>query len=52
MNKLIRFFRMLGPGIVVAATAIGAGHIVMSPVAGARFGFDLLWVIVFAHVFK
>jgi Mn2+/Fe2+ NRAMP family transporter len=43
---------MLGPGIVVAATAIGASHLVMSPVAGARFGFDLLWVILFAHVLK
>jgi Mn2+/Fe2+ NRAMP family transporter len=52
MHKLIRFFRMLGPGILVAATAIGASHIVMSPVAGARFGFELLWVVVFAHVLK
>lgn len=52
MNSLIRFFRLLGPGIVVAATAIGASHIVMSPVAGARFGFDLLWVVVFAHALK
>jgi Mn2+/Fe2+ NRAMP family transporter len=52
MKKLFRFFRQLGPGIVVAATAIGASHIVMSPVAGARFGFDLLWVILFAHVLK
>jgi Mn2+/Fe2+ NRAMP family transporter len=52
MTTLVRFFRTLGPGIVVAATAIGASHIVMSPVAGARFGFDLLWVILFAHVLK
>jgi Mn2+/Fe2+ NRAMP family transporter len=52
VNKAIVFFRQLGPGIVVAATAIGASHIVMSPVAGARFGFDLLWVILFAHLLK
>jgi Mn2+/Fe2+ NRAMP family transporter len=52
MSRFIRFFRQLGPGIVVAATAIGASHIVMSPVAGARFGFDLLWVILFAHLLK
>jgi len=52
MNKLLVFFRQLGPGIVVAATAIGASHIVMSPVAGARFGFDLLWVILFTHLLK
>jgi Mn2+/Fe2+ NRAMP family transporter len=52
MAKPIRFFQMLGPGILVAATSIGASHIVMSPVAGARFGFALLWVVVFAHLLK
>ncbi len=52
MRVVLRFFRQLGPGIVVAATAIGASHIVMSPVAGARFGFDLLWVVLFAHALK
>jgi Mn2+/Fe2+ NRAMP family transporter len=52
MNPFLRFFRQLGPGIVVAATAIGASHIVMSPVAGAQFGFDLLWVVLFAHLLK
>jgi Mn2+/Fe2+ NRAMP family transporter len=44
--------RWLGPGLVVAATAIGASHLVLSPTAGARFGYALLWVVVFAHLFK
>lgn len=36
----------------MAATAIGTSHIVLAPVAGARYGFDLLWLILFAHLFK
>ena len=36
----------------MAATAIGTSHIVLAPVAGARFGFGLLWLVLFAHLFK
>lgn len=44
--------RSLGPGIVVAATAIGTSHLVLSPVAGARFGYELIWLVLFSHLFK
>lgn len=44
--------RWLGPGMVVAATAVGASHLVLAPTAGASFGYALLWVIPFAHLFK
>ncbi len=47
-----RFLTGLGPGMIMAATAIGTSHIVLAPVAGARFGFDLLWLVLFAHLFK
>jgi Mn2+/Fe2+ NRAMP family transporter len=50
--KLQSVFRSLGPGIIMGATAIGTSHLVLSPVAGARFGYELLWVILFAHLFK
>ena len=50
--KLRRFLAGLGPGMIMAATAIGTSHIVLAPVAGARFGFDLLWLVLFAHLFK
>lgn len=42
----------LGPGMVMAATAIGASHVILSPVAGARFGYDLIWLVLFSHFFK
>ena len=44
--------RHLGPGILLAATSIGASHILMSPEAGARFGLALVWLVVAAHLFK
>ncbi len=44
--------RWIGPGLVMAATAIGASHLVLAPTAGALFGFALLWVIPFSHIFK
>jgi len=42
----------LGPGMIVAATAIGSSHIVLAPVAGARFGYALIWLVLFSHFFK
>jgi Mn2+/Fe2+ NRAMP family transporter len=36
----------------MAATAIGASHLVLAPTAGAAFGYALLWVMPFAHLFK
>ena len=36
----------------MAATAIGTSHIILSPVAGARFGYALLWLVLFSHLFK
>jgi Mn2+/Fe2+ NRAMP family transporter len=45
-------FRNLGPGILLAATSIGASHILMSPEAGARFGYQLVWLVVVVHLLK
>ena len=39
-----------GPGLVVTAAFIGPGTITTASIAGARFGFSLLWSIVFAVV--
>ncbi len=45
-------FGKLGPGLLLAATAIGASHLVMSPKAGSEFGFQLLWLVTLTHLFK
>ncbi len=45
-------FNRLGPGLLLAAAAIGGSHLVMSPDAGARFGYKLLWLVLLTHLFK
>ena len=42
----------LGPGIIMAAAAIGVSHLVQSTRAGAEFGFALVWAVVLANFFK
>jgi len=51
-TDMSRSLRALGPGIIMAATAIGSSHIILSPVAGARFGYELIWLVLFSHFFK
>ena len=36
----------IGPGILVAATGVGAGDLIAATVAGRQFGLALLWVVV------
>jgi len=42
----------VGPGLVVAATGVGAADLVATLVAGSRFGYQLLWVAVLGAVIK
>jgi Mn2+/Fe2+ NRAMP family transporter len=43
---------IVGPGLVVAATGVGAGDLVASLAAGSRFGLALLWAILLGAVLK
>ena len=42
----------LGPGLMMAAAAIGVSHLVQSTRAGADYGFALLWAVILANFFK
>lgn len=42
----------LGPGLIMAAAAIGVSHLVQSTRAGAEFGFALVWAVLLANIFK
>jgi len=44
--------RILGPGILMAAAAIGVSHLVQSTRAGANFGFQLLTLVVLINIVK
>lgn len=43
---------LIGPGIVVAATGVGAGDLVATLIAGSRFGYVLLWAAVVGALVK
>lgn len=45
-------WRYIGPGIVVAATGVGAGDLVATLIAGSNFGYTLLWAAVIGCVVK
>ncbi|EWS81173.1 iron transporter [Brachybacterium phenoliresistens] len=45
-------WKIIGPGLLVAATGIGAGDLVATLVAGSRFGYTLLWAAVAGVIIK
>ncbi|WP_298772753.1 divalent metal cation transporter [uncultured Shewanella sp.] len=47
-----QLLRAMGPGLLMAAAAIGASHLVASTRAGAEFGWQLAWVILVVNVIK
>ena len=44
--------RLVGPGLVVAATGVGAGDMVSSLTAGTEFGTILIWAVVLGAALK
>ncbi len=42
----------LGPGLILAAAAIGVSHLVQSTRAGAEYGFLLIWAVILANASK
>jgi Mn2+/Fe2+ NRAMP family transporter len=49
MTKLLS---RVGPGIMLAATAVGVSHLVYSTQAGGNYGFSLAWLIVLIVLLK
>ena len=45
-------WRLIGPGLVVAATGVGAVDLVATLVAGSRYGYALLWCAVLGCAMK
>ena len=46
------FLQTISVGIIVAATGVGAGDIVMAALAGARYGVILLWAVLIGGLLK
>lgn len=45
-------WRLVGPGLLAAATGVGAGDLVATLVAGSQYGYALLWAAVIGCVLK
>jgi Mn2+/Fe2+ NRAMP family transporter len=45
-------WRLIGPGLVVAATGVGAADLVATLVAGSKYGYALLWCAVLGCLMK
>jgi Mn2+/Fe2+ NRAMP family transporter len=48
----ISSFRDIGPGLVIAATGLGAGDMIAASVAGAKYGMALLWAALLGAIMK
>ena len=45
-NKISQRLKNIGPGSVIAAAFIGPGTVTLCTIAGASFGYSLIWAIV------
>lgn len=52
IGRGVHWLRLIGPGLAVAATGVGAGDLLAAMLAGASFGATLLWVIVLGATLK
>ena len=51
-ERIVRYSKTFGPGILFASTAIGVSHLVQSTRAGAEYGFLLLGFVILAILLK
>ncbi len=51
-NAIAKLLNSLGPGIMMAAAAVGGSHLVASTKAGAIYGWQLAGLILLVNVFK
>ena len=42
----MKWFRDIGPGVLIAAAFIGPGTVTLCTIAGASFGYTLIWAII------
>ncbi|WP_114906939.1 Nramp family divalent metal transporter [Ornithinimicrobium murale] len=45
-------WKIVGPGLVVAATGVGAADMVATLAAGSRYGYGLLWAVILGVILK
>jgi manganese transport protein len=51
-RTLSGILRQLGPGLIITASIVGSGELIVTPKLGASAGFTLLWFIIIGCVLK
>lgn len=51
-TRLRDMLRHLGPGLIITATIVGSGELIVTPKLGASSGFTLLWFIIVGCLLK
>lgn len=51
-KEAIASIRFLGPGLILSAAIVGSGELIATTALGAKAGFALMWVILFACLVK
>lgn len=52
VGSILRDARRIGPGIIIAATGIGAGDMIAASVCGMHFEYAVLWAVIIGAVLK
>lgn len=51
-TRISGVLRQLGPGLIITASIVGSGELIVTPKLGASAGFTLLWFIILGCVLK
>lgn len=51
-SRWTSFFSLIIPGMLIAATGVGAGDLATASFSGSRLGVSILWAVVLGGVFK
>lgn len=51
-DYVLKFIKIIGPGIIAASAAIGTSHLIQSTRAGGYFGTELLWLVILTNILK
>ena len=52
MAKKLNLLSIIGPGMLVAATGVGAGDLAAATFSGAKLGVAILWAVLLGAFFK
>lgn len=50
--QITNVFKNFGPGLIMASSAIGGSHIIVSTQAGVKYGYQLAWFIIAVNLLK